>query len=419
MYLKKMRGAAAIVLLSAAIAVTAKDGAANGVAYFAALPFRESPFPNLRGIHPLTVEQARTRNHYRFEYDARGRVVRVSFRLGDRARDPNHTANHFFLSASVAIEYEEGREVRRFFDRFGAPTTVRGDVFREVFLLDEAGWRRELLFENERGERIENAWGVARYRWTIEPDGAVIEERFDMAGKPAALRPNFPFYRLRLRYGPEGWLALMQNIDENGGLVENDTGAAQDKLEFNAAGDILAWNVLNAKHEPTRGNGPDVARGVIAPGPFGAETGIRFEDAAGRPIPNAYGFWGSRTEYDERGNMVARAFLDAEGKPAPHGEAGYVHLRMSWDKTGMNRLGLAYFDADGKPVAHAQRGFASARQAYDRSGNLIRMTFHDVNGDLVGRMDTGVAIIERRYDEAGRLVATRHLDPEGRAVETP
>ena len=66
--------------------------------YFSTVPFRETPFADMIGINPLSQKEASERNHYRFEYDRAGRVIKAGFYLGDKLRDLNHTANHFFLS---------------------------------------------------------------------------------------------------------------------------------------------------------------------------------------------------------------------------------------------------------------------------------------------------------------------------------
>ncbi|WP_375202251.1 hypothetical protein [Hyphococcus sp.] len=180
---------------------------AVSTAYFTALPFRESPFADLRGVHPIMRAKAMAQNHFRFEYDGEGRPIRVTFLLGDTPRPLNdHTDNFFFQTPRVDIFYEEGRETRRFFDEHGNPAKMRG-VFREVYELDHLGYRQRLTFYNSDGERIENSWGIAEYVWVIEKDGLVIEDHFNLAGEVVPKRPNLPFMRLRLHYGPAGWLA--------------------------------------------------------------------------------------------------------------------------------------------------------------------------------------------------------------------
>ena len=405
-----------IVLTQLTLSVQARDVHHGPVitrtARYACLPFRESPFPAFTGIHPMTPGQAETRNHYLFEYDERDRLRRVSFRLGSRVRALNETANLFMVSPIMEMEYKPGRQIRRWFDRLGNPVLIRGKVLSEVFHLDSLGNRKGLTFEDKNGNAIENSWEIARYSWEITGDGTVIEERFNMAGEPAELRPHFDFYRLKLHYRMDGYLALMQNVDAAGQPIANSSGAAQDRLDFDAHGNIWGWNVLNPAGNLTRGNGPNVARGIFTPNEWGYEAGIRFEDEEGNAIPSAYGFWGSKTEFDSFGNMESRVFLK-DGKPHAHERAGYTRLKLVWDESGFNRLSLAYMNENGAPVLHATRGYAVVKTRYNKQNQPSRIEFLDVANRLVERTDSGIAAIERTYNRKGLLSKLRYLDAAG------
>ena len=97
--------------------------------------------------------------------------------------------------------------------------------------------------ESER----KNSWGIYEYLWEQQIDGSVIENRINRSGEPVALRPGFEFYSIRLYYEHNGVLALMQNIDSVGNLVENRTGVAQDKLHFDKKGRWLGWTVFRCQ----------------------------------------------------------------------------------------------------------------------------------------------------------------------------
>lgn len=372
--------------------------------YFSTVPFRETPFADMIGINPLSQEEASGRNHYRFEYDRAGRLIKAGFYLGDQLRDLNHTANHFFLSPQIRFSYESGQEKRRYFDKHGNAITVRGDVFEEVYDLDEQGRRVRLRFKNEKGAWIQNAWNIAEYKWDIRPDGRVFEERFNEKEEMVSIRPGFHFYRIRFHYDHRGMLALMQNIDEHGNLVENDSGAAQDKIEYDERGNVIAWNVLDKHDQLTRGNSPDVARGVMTYDEHGYEIGIRHEDEKGKLIINAYGFCMSKTEFDRFGNMKARTFLGVDKKAEPHQVAGYTHLEMKWSKDGLNRLSLSYFDKRRKPIQHQTRGYAQVRQEYDNRNNMTSMEYLDEKGKPVKRKDNGISQVKFSYDGKGKLI---------------
>ncbi len=182
-----------------------------------------------------------------------------------------------------------------------------------------------MFFQNEEGDKIENNWGVASYTWELHDDGSVVEERFNLRGEPQPLRPYFPFHRIRLHYDSNGYISLMQNIDAVGNLKDNETGVAQDKIEFDSEGRWLGWRVLDKKGNPTEGNGPNVARGINTPTEFGYESAIRYEDRHGRPLRKRHGFWGSKRFYDAFGNMSYSVFADSLGQPAPNEITGYTY----------------------------------------------------------------------------------------------
>ena len=383
---------------------------------YSTLAFRESPWADFRGVVRLSPEAAARRNHYRFVRDRHGRLVELSFRLGAQLRAPNHTANLFFRSSMVRISYRDGLEVRRFFDRRGHPVAVAGTVFEERYELDAKGRRSALRFYDAAGEPVESGWGIASYHWRIDPDGSVVEWRKDARGHPVAIRPRFDFGVLRLHYDARGDIALMQNLSRDGGLRENGTGVAQDRLAFDRRGRFLGWNVLDARGRPRRGNGPNVARGIVTPDRWGYEAAVRFEGEAGEPIRNAYGWGGSRTVYDDFGNWRARSFYDEQGRPLKIAHLGYHRYVFEWDASGLLNLGMRYLDTEGRPVPHLERGYAEIEYRHDERGNTTAILFLDTAGRPVARTDTGVAQIERRYDSTDRLVEERCFDADGRRV---
>ena len=381
-----------------------EDGDIAFTEYYSTLPFRETPFPDVRGIVPITKNIAKKRNHYKFEYDSKKRLRRVSFLLGNTLRDPNHTANYFYLSSVIEFHYETNKEIRTFFDKFYQPISVRGNVFKEIYELDERNHRKSLYFEDKEGKRIENNWNIARYEWEIQLDGSVIEERYNLKGEVVPMRPGLNFFRLRLIYQHTGFLHIMQNIDEKGQLVENETGVAQDKIESMKDGRWLGWTVMDKHYQLKNGNGPLVSKGIYPSDDFGYEVGAWHEDSQGNPIASAYGFWGSKTQFDDKGNMIFRTFLDSLKNPGPHLQAGYTHLRITWDKKGLNELSRELLDKDMMPINHQKLGYATTKRSYDKKGRLIKVAFYDAKGNLVNRTDNGTAFYEYSYKDNVRTV---------------
>ena len=396
-------------------------GEAKFVAYFYTLPFRESPFANVVGIHPMSETEAANRNHYRFEYDSLHRPIRITFMLGDTPRQTNRTANFFFRTSRIDISYVSSRETRMFFDRFGNPALARG-VFKEIYELDEAGYRTRLTFQNADGTRAQSDWGVAEYLWQVEKDGTVIEKHFNLDGDTVVKRPNLTFYTLRLNYGPHGWLSLMENYGPEGKVLVNNTmNGAQDKLEYDANGDMRAWNVFDENRVRVKGNSPRVHRGLRDYNSNGFIARTYYEDENGVRMKSVNGWGESTTTYDKYGNMLERWTHTVDGKKRAINErlqySGYL---KEWDKTGLLELSRKYMLADGTaPATHANVGAHIVKFEYDEVGNTTKLRHYDADGNLVSSRDFGAAIIAFEYDDKNRVTARKLMDVNGKLTNHP
>lgn len=386
--------------------------AGSQIEYYSTITLRESPYADFRGVVQLNEAQAKKRNHYRLEYDENFRLIHIGFYLRDQLREPNHTANYFFTTPVQNISYRDNLEIRTFQDRFGNAVSQRG-AFREIYQLDAQGRRTALHFENEAGQKIENDWGIFHYTWEHQDDGSVVEQRFNLNGALQSLRPGFEFYTIRLYYEAHGTLALMQNVDEAGDLLNNNSGVAQDKLLFDKAGRWYGWRVLDRDHQLKSGNGPNVATGINIPDEYGYETSVRYEDDQGKARKNAYGFWGSRRVYDRFGNYDFTYFIDSTGAPGMNTVSGYGYAEYSWDRSGLMHLKTELLDVDKKPVLHARAGFATIDYTYNDHGQLEKVEYLGLDGELIDRKDNGLAYIVYEYDENHKRIGTRRFKRDG------
>lgn len=383
--------------------------------HFAALRFRESPLESLAGVHRMDPAEARQRNHWRFEYDAQGQLRRLRFMLGDRVRELNDQGNFFIDVPDIEICTVDGQEIRHFRNASGQPAFSRGNVAEERYSRDVIGRMTAVTQHDADGRPIDNGWGIARYQWQHQHDGSVIETRKNLAGASVAMRPDLPFHRLRLQFGADGNLALMSQVDESGALVANELGAAQDRLEYDAEGQMLAWNVHDAAQKRVSGNEPKVARGIRSFGRDGLQSGERYEDPAGRPMSAS---WGSRVEFMDRdrfGNITAHGNRDDDGTPATNPMTGCATMRMRWTEDGLHRTELACFDAANQPATLTAGGFHRQVEVLDAAGRVAEVRFEDRNGALIDRPD-GVARAVHRYDEQGRVASRAFFNAAGEPV---
>ena len=388
------------------------------VYYYSTVEFVETPLSYIKGSIPLRREVALQRNHYRFSYDAQNRLISVGFFNGSTPRHPNHTANLFTLSHRMEFTYEDRIQRIDFFDENGQKITVLGDCSQFVFTLDEFGYRKSLYFLDGQGNRIQNSWNIYEYRWQHQNDGTVIENRFDKEGNEVSIRPGFEFYRLKLSFNHLGHIALMQNIDSNGNLVTNASGASQDRITTNAMGNFLCWEVLDNNHQLERGNGPNVATGIQTFDKYGNEITIEHRDENNQPIHSAYGIFRSQTRYDSFGNLSERRFFDEDGNPSNHQMAGYHRLYIEWEDSGNNRKRLSYYDLNNSSTSHRTRGYHAAEYEYNQNGDLSRVSFLDENGSLINRKDNGIAYILYQYNRDGIQKLVTEFDKNGMPIKT-
>lgn len=387
------------------------------VYYYSSVEFVETPLSYLKGSVPLSKEVALGRNHYRFTYDDKHRLKSITFFNGDTPRNPNHTSNLFTLAHRLVFSYEDAIETISFYDVKDNQIEVLGNCYRFVYTLNPLGFRESLYFENVNGERTENSWNIYQYQWIYESDGAVIEDRFNKAGEQMPIRPGFEFHRLRLYFNPLGHIALMQNIDQEGNLIENTSGAAQDQITTNAAGNFLKWEVLDKTGQLEKGNGPDVAIGIQTFNEYGYESKLEHRDENNQLIYNSYGICSSETRFDKWGNIKERRFYDDRGKPTHHEKAGYFQLKLQWDITGNFRDNLAYYDIKGQAASHQERGYHKVLYKYDDEQRLIQISYHDAKEQLVNRKDNGIAYIQYEYDSNGALLKTTRYNKNHKVLE--
>lgn len=397
-----------IIVGKTAIASNSRNTAK--VVYYSTVEFVETPLSEIKGSVPLRKDVAMKRNHYRFEYDELNRLKTISFFNGKEPRHPNHTANLFTLAHRMEFNYENKSEHITFFDVKDNPVEVLDNVFRFTYKLNELGYRSQLIFFNENNEQVENGWNIVEYNWTYLSDGSVIETRFNKKGDEVAIRPGFEFYRLHLFFNIKGHIALMQQIDSDGNMIKNESGAAQDNITTNAYGNFIKWEVLDKNHQLEKGNGPDVAIGIQTFNEFGYETGLEHRDEHNNLVYSAYGICISKTQFDAFGNIKERRFYGPDTKPSNHKFAGYHSLKIQWDDTGNRRTGLTYYGLDGQPALHKSRGYHKVIYEYTTEGLLKRILYLDTNLKPVNRIDNGVAEIVYNYDRKGNLESTERFN---------
>lgn len=408
-------------MISAILAISAwntmalpQQNSASFETKYSQLPFRETPFADIKGIFPLTEAQAQNRKHYVLRHDGLGRVTEMKFVLNENVVALNINKNVVTHAPHIKIQYTDNKEIRSFFDQFNKPTLSNG-AYREVFELDDNGQRKSLYFLNEQDQRVSNNWDIFEYKWEIDKRGTVVEQRFNQRGQPAEIRPGFPFFCIKLHYDQRGYLAMMENYGlDCQSLTQNTMNAAQDKLIYNAQGFMTAWNVYDGNEQRAKGNGPNVATGIMEHDAFGNTTREYYLDELGNQMHNAYGWFDSIATYDQHGNMVSRFNTDEERKYTTIERLGYAGYIISYDEEGKFRTSISYYDQNKAPTTHKLRGYHQAKNHY-QNGQISRIEFLDINQKLTNRSDNGIAYIKFDYVN-GKTVRTS-FDENGQKMK--
>ncbi|NJO90034.1 MAG: hypothetical protein HC831_14610 [Chloroflexia bacterium] len=102
----------------------------ENVKHYRHLLFSETPFDDIKGIHEITAEEAKTINNYKFTYDEKNRPVSVEF-----CRDSVLLGYSETGAAKITFEYTDSTETRHYFDKDGNPKVVNGEVFKSVYTI--------------------------------------------------------------------------------------------------------------------------------------------------------------------------------------------------------------------------------------------------------------------------------------------
>jgi len=363
-----------ILQIGPAMATTAETTAKTAVAsveYYRHLVFRESPLENIRGIYPLTAAERLKTLHFMFVRDDQGRLTEVSQRLGDQPVDSHGSWQGFFwFSPTLKISYAPNKETRTFYNTAGEQIAAHGKVYRAEFSLNATGQRQSLQFFDQDNQPVNNEWGSARYQWQHVKPGTVIEQRFNLAGEPVTMRPNLLFQQIRMEFGHDDLLDFVYNIDEQGQLVNNATGAAVDRIVYDLNDNFVRWLVFDKDLKPVNGNAPMVAIGEHLYDALGQKTGLRGfstdgSDKAMQDSPALY-----TNQYDQFGNIEFSREFD-------HHKQLTAEVRFSYSSDGRRREWIRFYD--GKGQLSGRNGPAAVQYVYDAQGRRTGQTMFDTS----------------------------------------
>lgn len=333
--------------------------------YYRHLVFRETPYSDTRGNHPIDKSTAQHEAHYRFVYDAQNRVVEVSHRIGNNLIADNGNWDTFiWFSPKMTVEYTENKEIRHFYNVANQRIEAHGKMYKAVFQLDNQGRRTSVTFYDKDNKPSENAWGIHTYQWTQAQNKTVIEKRFNLKNESTTMRPNLTFHTIRLEFGEDDLLDFIYHIDEDGNLINNTMKAAIDRIVYDQEENFSRWMVFDKDKKPVEGNAPEFAIGEHLYDARGNKVGLRGFDVEGRLKAFPNGIASEVHVFDEFNNPIESKFYDISNNLLQH-------IKRIYCKDGKRLEWLKLLDENGELKMHPTAKFAAMKMEHDASGLVI------------------------------------------------
>jgi YD repeat-containing protein len=305
----------------------------SGVEYYRNLLFTETPYDIEKGTHPLTAEQAKTINSYKFTYDKTGLLLSVEY-----------VRNNVLLgyssmqgAAKITYEYADHKQTKHFFNKDNEPIESAG-VFALEYALDSNGNRVGLMCLAKDGTMIENRNKIHSWQWNILPDGMVRELRYNLKGEETVMNPFCPFYELRFTYNDKGYPVRMANFKADtlyNCTAENcgDIGVSYFAFTPNQYGDLENFAVFNVTGQ----------------------------------MSNLYWGWSKRiSKYDENGYLLETRVFDQDNE---YVKGKLVPVQQNTYDSHGALVETKNMDKDGNLINSADNGVAVTAYKYDDLGN--------------------------------------------------
>jgi YD repeat-containing protein len=326
---------------------TDKKNTHTGMEYYRNLQFSETPYDIEKGTHPLTAEQAKAINSYKFTYDKTGRLLSVEY-----------VRNNVLLgyssmqgAAKITYDYSNNMQTKHYFDKDNKPIEP-GGVFGAQYSLDAGGNRTGLMFLDKDGSMVENRNKIHSYTWSVLPDGMVRELRYNLKGEETVMNPFCPFYELRFTYNDKGYTTRMANFKADtlyNCTAENcgDIGVSYFTFTPNQNGDLENQSVFNVTGQMSnlywgwskRINKVDENGYVLETTVFDQDN----EYVKGKLVPV------TRNAYDSHGALIEVKNLDKDGNLINSQDNGVAITQYKYDELG-NRTETLTFNKDMVPV---------------------------------------------------------------------
>jgi YD repeat-containing protein len=319
----------------------------TGIEYYRAIQFSETPYDIEKGTHPLTADQAKTVNNYKFTYDNSGKLLSVEFGRNDILLDYGSMG----AASKITYEYNDNKQIKRYFNKNNEQIESSG-VYTAEYSLNDKGKRSGMKFLAKDGSPVENRNKIHSYTWSQLENGMVKELRYNLANEEVVLNPFCPFYELRFSYNDKGYMVRMANYKADtlyNCTAENcgDIGVSYFSFSPNEKGDVEQFSVFNVFGQMSNLYwGWSKRMTKFDENGYALETVVYDQDnefVSGKLVPV------EQNDYDSHGAVIESRNLDKEKNLVNDLENGVAITRYTYDDKG-NRTETLYFNKDKAPV---------------------------------------------------------------------
>lgn len=382
--------------------------------YYAVLPFWESPYQPFKLAVPMTKGEAEKRIHVQVDYDSYNRIIASHVKIGKNYKDYEGFFGNLYINAPLTrVTYNGDKELHRFYDRHGNRINVQGNVFEKVYTKDRYGRNTRLIFFDSNKNETVDQIGVKSYNWIHQKDGSIIEERLNEKNEIVPLRGHFDLKRTRMIFDHQGYFKTLQNIDQEGNIINTKNGVAAFHYYYDQQGRFYRWEVYDEKGE--KAIGPSSTSGEQNTFYTYDLENILFFDVNGDPATHWSGAERWHFEVDKYGNRILLEFQDSKGNPM-NATNGFSKYLWKWSEDGRFLLSEAFFDKEGKPVIHKQTGVHSTVYIRNKEGMVISKVCYDIRGKIANRKD-GIAMVKIHYDKKNKELKRVYYDKNKRKIE--
>lgn len=249
---------------------------AQNARYFRQLRYNHvSPYIDIVGIHPIDSSAASTTSHYIFKQNDSNELTEI-------INNHYHTEKVHPLASlgvyKVVFNYHDEKEIRTFYDPNNKRISNDRNVYKEVYLLDENGLRKQLNFYDLDNSPMESNWGITEYTWE-QTKNFVIEKRYSLTGDLVTLSPYFKFGVTGILLDKHGAPKGHYNLNDELKVSEDSNGVASYQDTYDATGNHILYTYHDIKDDLTM---------------------------------NKWNFAVGRKKYDSLGNFVQLTLLDDE-----------------------------------------------------------------------------------------------------------